>query len=168
MVSPIGFLLTIIGALLVLIAWNKVRCRGKMLCHFLPQDKSLVTKLCELRDDFVIFGTRAYDVYPDFVRVARFPSGWPWILQELVPTALYDERDAVPLDWVTLQKVIESSMNVRSALEENWVRKIVHEQMQEAGGGGFKLNWRKIFPIALIIIGVVGLVILLITGGIGG
>lgn len=165
MISPIGFLLTVIGVLLVLIAWNKIRCRGKMLCYFLPQDKSLNGKLCPLVDDFVIYGTRAYDVYPDFVRVARFPMGWPWILQEMVPAALYDERDAVPLDWVTLEKVVESAMNVRSALEENWVRKVVHEQAAEGSIGGLKINWRKIFPIALMIFGAIGLVILMVTGG---
>ena len=144
---------------LFLIAWNRQRVKGRMLCYFIRKDKSLSPKLCELVSDFVIFGDRAYDVYPDFVRLTRFPMGWPAMLQELVPTSLYDEEDAIPLDWINLANRLESSMNLRSALEENWVQKLVHEAATE--GSGTKLNWRKILPIALIIIGVIGLVVLL-------
>ena len=144
---------------LFLIAWNRQRVKGRMLCYFIKKDKSLDSRLCELRSDFVIYGDRAYDVYPDFGRLTRFPMGWPAILQELVPTSLYDEEDGIPLDWIHLDNRLERAMNLRSALEENWVRKLVHEAATE--GSGTKLNWRKILPIALIGIGVVGLVILL-------
>ena len=144
---------------LFLIAWNRQRVKGKMLCHFVKKDKSLDSRLCELWNDFVIYGDRAYDVYPDFVRIARFPMGWPAMLQELVPACLYDEEDGIPLDWINLDNRLERSMNLKSALEENWVRKLVHEAATE--GSGTKLNWRKILPIALIGIGVVGLIILL-------
>jgi len=162
MVSPIGFLLTLILVCLVLIGYNKVRVRGKMLCYIVKDDKSVDGKLCRLQDDFVIYENRGYDVYPDLVRVARFPMGWPWILQELVPTALYDEKDAIPLDWINLGNRLESSMNLRSALDENWVRKLVHEAATE--GGGFRFNWRKILPIALMAIGAIGLVVLISSG----
>jgi len=144
---------------LFLIAWNRQRVKGKLLCYFNKKDKSLLPKLCELVSNFVIFEDRAYEVYPDFVRLTRFPMGWPAMLQELVPTLLYDEEDAIPLDWINLSNRLESSMNLRSALEENWVKKLVHEAATE--GSGTKLNWRKILPIALIGIGVVGLIILL-------
>ena len=117
-------------------------------------------KLCALENDFVIYEDRAYEVYPDFVRITRFPMGWPAMLQELVPTLLYDEEDAIPLDWIDLDNRLERSMNLRSALEENWVRKLVHEAATE--GAGFKINWRKVIPIALIAIGVIGLVSLLL------
>ena len=163
--EPLGFLLTLIVTLLLLIAWNKVRVRGKMLCSFVRDDKSVEDKLCQLRDDFVISGNLAYDVYPDFVRIKRFPSGWPWILQEIVPAALYDERDAIPLDWVNIGNRLESAMNLKSALDENWIRKLVHETAAE--GGGFKINWRKIFPIALMAIGAIGLIVLISMGGLG-
>jgi len=145
--------------LLLLIAWNRQRVKGRMLCYFVKKDKSLVSKLCELQNDFVIFEDRAYDVYPDFVRITRFPMGWPAFLQELVPSVLYDEEDAIPLDWIDLDNRLERSMNLRSALEENWVRKLVHEAATE--GQGTRLNWRKILPIALMAIGVIGLVVLL-------
>jgi len=151
---------------LFLIAWNRQRVKGKILCYFNRKDKSLVSKLCELRSDFVIFEDRAYDIYPDFVRITRFPMGWPAMLQELVPSLLYDEEDAIPLDWINLDNRLERSMNLKSALEENWVRKLVHEAATE--GSGTKLNWRKILPIALIAIGIIGLIVLLSQGGCSG
>jgi hypothetical protein len=154
-------LIVTIAAPLLLLMWNRQRVKGKILGVIIRRDKSVVMKLCELRDDFVIFENRAYDVYPDFVRLTRFPMGWPAMLQELVPTILYDEEDAVPLDWIDIDNRLESSMNLRSALDENWVRKLVHEAATE--GGGTKINWRRIIPIALIVIGIVGLIILFIA-----
>ena len=148
---------------LFMVMWNRQRVKGKILCFFVRKDKSVIGMLCELRNDFVIFEDRAYDIYPDFVRVARFPMGWPAMLQELVPSALYDEEDAIPLDWIDLDNRLERSMNLRSALEENWVRKLVHEAATE--GTGSKINWRKILPIGLMILGAGGLVVLLVMGG---
>ena len=152
---------------LLLIAWNRSRVKGKLLCYFVRKDKSLMGKLCALENDFVIFEDRAYDVYPDLVRITRFPAGWPAMLQELVPSSLYDEEDAIPLDWIDLYNRLERSMNLRSALEENWVRKLVHEAATE-GTGGFRINWRKILPMVLIGIGVIGLIVLLSQGGCSG
>lgn len=154
-------LIITIAAPLLLMLWNRQRVKGKILCVMVRKDKSTVMRLCELRNDFVIFEERAYDVYPDFVRLTRFPMGWPAMLQELVPSSLYDEEDAIPLDWINLNSRKESSMNLRSALEENWVRKLVHEAATE-GSSGLKLNWRKIIPIALIILGAIGLVIMFV------
>lgn len=154
----LALICTLMGPLLLLL-WNRQRVKGKMLCVIVRGDKSVVMKLCELVHDFVIFEERAYDVYPDFVRLARFPMGWPAMFQELVPTALYNEVDAVPLDWIELDRRLESAMNLKSALEENWLRKLVHEAATE--GTGFRLNWRKILPIGLMAIGAIGLVVLL-------
>jgi len=158
----LGVLVLVITVMvpLMLIAWNRSRVKGKLLCYFVRKDRSLVSKLCEVVGDIVIYGDRAYDVYPDFVRITRFPMGWPALVQELVPSVLYDEEDAIPLDWINLDNRLERSMNLRSALEENWVRKLVHEAATE--GTGFKINWRKVIPIVLVVIGVIGLVSLLI------
>ena len=153
-------LIITIAVPLLLLLWNRQRVKGKILCVVVKKDKSTVMKLCELVSDFVIFEDRAYDVYPDFVRLTRFPMGWPAMFQELVPSALYNEEDAVPLDWIDLDNRLESSMNLRSALEENWVRKLVHEAATE--GAGFKINWRKILPIALIALGAIGLIIMFV------
>jgi hypothetical protein len=133
-----------------------------MLCYFLPKDKSVKGQLCKLRSSFVIYKDRAYDVYPDFVRVCRFPMGWPTIFQELVPSALYDEEDALPKDWVTLDPPKEGSLSLRAALDENWIKKLVAEASAEAGG---KFNFRKILPIALLVVGALGLVALLAMRG---
>ena len=147
--------------------WNKVRCKGKILGYFARKDKSLDGRLCMLKSSFVIYGDRAFDLYPDFVRVARFPMGWPAILQELVPCGLWDEEDAVQKDWVTLDTPKEGSLSLRAALDENWIKKLVAEAAAE--GGGLHFNWRKIFPILLLVVGVGGLVMILIMrGSIGG
>lgn len=138
-----------------LMFWNKVRVTGKMLCFFLRKDKSVTPQLCQLREAFVISGNRAYDIYPSMVRLMRYPAGWPPFLQELVPAALYDEEGAVPLDWNTLKAPTEGSLSLRSALDENWLRKLV---VETSTGGGMQVNWRRILPIALIGVGILGLV----------
>lgn len=163
MSSPVILLIMIIGTPVFLMFWNKFRTHGKMLCYFLRKDKSIVGGLCVLKSSFVIWTDRAFDVYPDFIRVARFPMGWPSLLQELVPCALYDEEDAVPKDWITLESPKDRSMEVRAALDENWLRKLVQEAARE--GGGFQFNWRRVLPIALVIVGVIGLIYILMSKG---
>lgn len=148
------------------IFWNKMRCRGRILGYFAKKDKSLDGRLCMLKSSFVIYHDRAYDIYPDFVRVARFPMGWPSIFQELVPCGLWDEEDAIQKDWITLESPKEGSLSLRAALDENWIKKLVAEAAAE--GGGLKINWRKLLPILLIIIGVGGLVSILLMRGCDG
>lgn len=148
---------------LMVVIWNKMRTHGKILGFFARKDKSIVPRLCVLKSSFVIFEDRAYDLYPDFIRVTRFPAGWPSIFQELVPAGLWDEEDALQKDWVTLQPPKEGSLSLRAALDENWIKKLVAEAAAE--GGGLKFNWRKVFPILLIIVGVVGLVVILSMRG---
>jgi len=163
MQGPVVMVFTFIFGLLSLIMWNRQRVKGRMLCFFIRKDKSVVQSLCELKSDFVIYKDRAYDVYPDFVRIIKFPMGWPAFLQELVPSSLYDEEDAIPLDWIDLDSRLERSMQLRSALEENWVRKLVHEAAVEGGGAG--INWRRVIPIVLIAIGIIGLLFIMARGG---
>jgi len=145
-----------------LIMWNRQRCKGKMLCLILKKDKSLDIKLCQLWSDFVIYEDRAFDVYPDFVRIARYPMGWPAMLQELVPCALYLEEDAVPLDWIRLDQRHVRSMELKSALDENFFKKLVHETAEEMSTKSF--NWRKVLPIVLLVIGLGGLAAILFLG----
>ena len=80
-----------------------------------------------------------------------------------MPVSLYDEEDAVPLNWINLDNRLERSMALRAALDENWMRKLVQEAAAE--GGGIRINWRKILPIALIVIGIVGVIFILMTRG---
>lgn len=165
MYGPILVLVVLVLMPLVVIIWNRRRVKGRMLCYFVRKDKSVIGTLCELRNDFVIFGDRAYDVYPDFVRVARFPSGWPAILQELVPCSLYDEEDAVPLNWISLDNRLERAMELKAALDENWLRKLVHETATEGAPAGFRFNWRKALPLMLVIGGIVGFIFIMTQGG---
>lgn len=140
------------------ILWNKQRTKGKLLCTMVKDDKSTDTRLCRLDGGFVIYQERAYDVYPDLIRVTRFPGGWPTFLQELVPHALYDESDGIPLDWVNLGDRQIRSMELKAALDENFFRKIVHETVTE--GKGFSFNWKKMVPYGLLVIGVMVLLYL--------
>ena len=164
--GPMVMVGTFIFGLLGIIMWNRQRVKGKLLAFIVRKDRSVQTKLCELRDDFMIFRNRAYDVYPDFVRICRFPMGWPAFLQELVPACLYDEEDAIPLDWINLDNRLERAMELRSALDENWIRKLVEETSRE--GQAFNINWRKILPILLLGIGVIGIIIIFIMKAKGG
>lgn len=153
----------------LLMMWNKQRTRGKVLGFFCNKDKSLASQLCELRDAFVIYGHSAYDIYPDLVRVYRFPQGWPTFFQETVPAILYDEDDAIPKDWITMEKPKDSAMKLRAALDPNWVRMFVQEASKVDSAGGFHFNLRKALPVILIGIGIIGLVVMLVlrsrTGG---
>ena len=138
-----------------------VGSRGAVIKHhFLRKDNSIAHVLCELRGAFVIWKqstySRAYDVYPDFVRLGRFPMGWPKILQENVPEALYDEDEAIPKDWKHIESPKVGSLKLYSSLEERWVHKVTHELSAPESGQGF--NWRKVLPILIIGIGVMGLV----------
>ena len=163
-VGPVIALLITFLMPLVVVLYNKMRCRGKILGCFARKDKSMDFKLCVLKSSFVFYGNRAFDVYPDYVRLARFPGGWPTIFQELVPCGLWDEEDAIQKDWVTLEPPKEGSLSLRAALDENWIKKLVAETSSE---GGFKFNWRKVFPILLMVMGVVGLVAILMMRGCG-
>jgi len=156
-----GLLLMVVIILFVpmgAVLFNKTRCKGKLLCTILKDDKSTDTKLCRLDGGFVIYGDRAYDVYPDWVRVTRYPSGWPPMLQELVPHALYDEKDAIPLRWIQLSNRTVRSMELKSSLDENFFKKLVSESVKE---GKIGFNWRKALPFVLVIAGVLGLVYML-------
>lgn len=129
----------------------------------LRKDKSVKPSLGELVDDFVFWGNRAYDVYPDFVRIALYPMGWPALFQEPIPSSLYLEEDAVPLDWVTLDTRYVRSMELRAALDENFLRKLVHESVQE--GQKLPFNVRKWLPMAILGIGAAGLIVMIVLRG---
>ncbi len=166
MYGPIAMLIILLIMPIFAIFWNKNRVKGKMLCYILKDDKSVTPRLCELREDFVIYDYYAFDVCPQLVRVTRFPTGWPGFLQELVPCSLYDIKNAIPLDWITLTPASYRSMEIRSALDENWLRKLVHEAATEGSSSGVGgINWRKILPIILIVGGIVGFIVISKGGG---
>ncbi len=160
MTGPILMILVLVLFPTGFIFWNRQRVKGKILGAIVRKDKSVLFRLLELRDDFVIWGTRAYELYPSLVRVARYPIGLPGFLQEIVPTVLLDEEDRLPLDWINIDNREGSAMELKAALEENWVRKLVQEAAAEPGSG-LGLNFKKLLPIGLIILGVIGLGVML-------
>jgi len=159
MQQSIVMLVTFVVGLLFIIMWNRQRVKGKVLGMIVRKDRSVLPKLLQLSDDFIIWGTRCYELYPDFVRICRFPMGWPAFMQELVPAVLLDEEDRVPLDWIHIDNRQGSAMELRAALDENWLRKLVEESAKEPGGSG-KFNFKKALPIILIAVGAIGLIAL--------
>lgn len=149
-----------------IVMMNKMRVKGKMACVVVKDDDSVDIKLCRLVRQFVLYGDYGYDVYPKRVRVMRYPTGWPSMFQELVPVCLYNEKDAVPLDWKTLDDRHISSMKLKSSLDENFFRTLIETQKEVSGGG--KFNIRKMLPYALLAIGVLALIGILMFGGCGG
>ena len=160
MSGPVMLIVVLVVFPLFLIMWNRQRVKGRILAFIVRKDRSVLPKLCELRNDFMVFQNRAYEVYPDFVRICRFPMGWPAFLQELVPVLLLDEEDSVPLDWINIDKRLGRAMELRSALDENWLRKLVEETAKE--GGAFGINWRKVLPFALLGAGIIGFIIIFV------
>lgn len=170
--GPLVMFLVLVIGLAVIMFWNKMRVRGKIACFFLRGDTYMKGSLCEYHQDFVMYEERAYDLYPQRCRFTRFPSGWPSLLQEIVPCALYDYDNAIPLDWTNPPVQLDAklrAMNVKSALMENMLRKMVEEASREAGAvGGFRFNWRKALPIILIVGGIIGFILITRAGGLGG
>ena len=165
MLGAMVMMVTFILGLLMIIFWNRGRVKGKVLGFIVRRDKSVLPKLLELKDDFIIWGTRAYYCYPNYIRICRFPMGWPAFLQELIPSLLIDEECVDPLDWVNLQEVTDQkkrAMNVKAGLDENWLRKLVEESSKESGSGS-KFNWKKVLPILLIGAGIIGLFVILVV-----
>jgi len=164
------FLVLVIGVVFM-IFWNKKRIRGKMLCFFLRGDLYVNSALCEYQDDFVFYNGKAYDIYPDRVRLIRFPAGFPDMLRETIPSALYDVANGIPLDWKNPPTQTDAklrSMNIKSALMENKIRQMVDEATRESSGGS-GINWKKILPILLVVGGIIGFIaISQQAGGIGG
>ena len=171
-IGPLVMLLVLVFGAVFLLFWNKKRVKGKILCYFLQGDIYVKPVLCEYKQDFVFYDEKAYDLYPDRVRLTRFPAGFPSFLQEIVPTALYDVTNGIPLDWNDPPTQFDAklrSMNIKSALMENMLRKMVEEASRETGVTGSRINWKKILPMILVIGGIIGFIFIMQkSGGIGG
>ncbi len=167
MYGPLILMVLIIVMVMGMILWNKKRIIGKTLCVILKRNNTWRPVLCDTigpeGEQFVIYNGRAYYLFTDLVRFAPFPSGWPPILQESVPSVLLDEDNGIPLDWKTLA-VPDYKWRagvVHSALRESWLRRIVYETAV-AGSPlpGTKFNFKKMLPIILIIVGVIGFIVI--------
>lgn len=172
-IGPIIMVLVLTFGMVFLLFWNKKRAKGKVYGFFLSGEVMLKPSLCPCEESFVFYRGRAYDFYPSRVRFVGFPSGFPSILQESVPALLYDIENAIPLDWKNPPVQNDArlrSMNVKSALMENMLRKMVEEASREPGTiGGSRINWKKILPIMLVVGGIIGFIFIMQrSGGIGG
>ena len=118
-------LLIFMAGPMFLLLWNQQRTAGKLLCNFLTEDNGYVAKLLPVWQEFVLDGDVAYYIFPDRVRITRYPAGWPKFIQQPVPTALYEVGDAEPLDWHALGTRTVSAVEIGAALEPEWLRNFV-------------------------------------------
>jgi len=154
----VAMLFTVLVGLLLMVVWNKLRTTGKTLCLICEEDKSIKQRLLPGNADFVIdvhYG-EAYYIFPERVRLMRFPAGWPSFLQENVPALLVNRGDGEPLDWNNLSKRVVSALEVGAAMEPQWLKNIV-KGVQE-GAGGTKLQ--RIMPLISVALGVICMLIL--------
>lgn len=139
------YLVMILAIPLMIVVWNQQRCAGKMLCFFLDQAKFLKPKLLPADDDFVYDQQEgaAYYIFPERVRLTRFPAGWPIFLQQNIPTVLYETGNGEPLDWNDLSARVVSSKELGAAMEPKWLQNIV----QGAREGVGESKWQRMMPM---------------------
>ena len=136
--------------------WNQNRTAGKVLAFILEEDKSVKISLYSIRGDFVLVGDEGYYIFPDRVRLTRYPGGWPTMLQQIVPVVLYNRGDAEPLDWNKLIKRTVSATEVGSAMEPEWLKNIVRGAREGSKGD----KTQRVFLMVSIGISVICLLLL--------
>ena len=161
----ISFLFTIILGCFLVFLWNQRRTIGKILVLFLEGDKYVRVCLLPVRGDFVMdFKTgEAYYIFPERVRLIRFPIGWPSILsfmQQIVPCVEYVRGDGEPLNWNKPAERTVSSKEVGAAMEPEWLSNLVRGY-REAEGGGSK--WQRMLPVLGLGIGLITLILIFVV-----
>ena len=157
MVGPIILIATFILFPFLIILWNKSRTKGKVVTVITRGDLWALVALCEMKDDYIMYNGKGYEVHPKLARLMAFPGGWPKFLQETLPSFLLREDDGVPLDWVRLGKREISATETGVNLDPNIYRILVKEGAKEGStqsGSGF--NWKRALPFLLIAIGIIG------------
>lgn len=150
------FILFAVVIPVALFFWNQSRSAGKVLTCILEEDKSLKITLYPIRGDFVLVEDEGYYIFPDRVRLTRYPGGWPKVLQQVVPVVLYNRGDAEPLDWNRLIKRTVSATEVGSAMEPEWLKNIVRGAREGSKGD----KTQRVFLMVSIGISVICLLLL--------
>lgn len=169
MIGPVIMIATFVLAPFIIILWNKSRTKGKVVAVITRGDLWAQITLCQMQDDYIMFNGKGYEVHPKLARLIAFPGGWPKFLQETLPGFLLREDDGIPLDWVNLGERKLSSTETGVNLDPNIYRILVREGAKDGGAqssGGF--NWKRVLPIILIIVGVIGFIAFQYIKGQGG
>ena len=136
--------------------WNQNRTAGKVLTLILEEDKSLTISPNPIKGDFVLVGDEGYYIFPDRVRFMRYPSGWPKVLQQIMPAVLYNRGDGEPLDWNKLVRRTVSATEVGAAMEPEWLKNIVRGAREGSKGD----KTQRVFLMVSIGISIVCLLLL--------
>lgn len=159
--NMIPMLILVILFPFLMIIFNKVRTNGKVLLVIAKEDRSVAFKLNKPDYElFVHYNRRAYQLNTNFARLTRYPFGWPGFMQEVVPAFLLDEAYRDPLNWVDLENRVANSLELGSALDENWIAKIVQESSKDASLTAKKWSLKKALPFIIIGAGIIGLVVM--------
>ena len=151
-------ILTVVLFPLVMMIAIRQRVANKMLCIFLVKDKSLRPKLLPIEGDFVKYDGEAYNVDGDFIRMVRYPLGWPKLFQQVVPSALYMLGTHEQKDWVTVTGKGVSAREVGVTLQPYWMEQMV----SGTRGKPLQTRWEKMAPMLAVVIGGLCLLIMLV------
>jgi hypothetical protein len=148
--GPVLMLAIVVFSPMLLFLWNYKRCANKVAAYFLEESTSLKPELCKTYgDDWILSKDGAYRLNTDKTRNVRFPSGWPSMLQQVVPALLYQRGNLDPLDWRTLN--LEKHLSAREVgalLDPEWLRALVKGIREGAGGGLTKIERIVLFVAA--------------------
>lgn len=154
--GPLLIVILIVLLPVILLLSNKMRTKGKCLCFFMEGDLPVVPKLLKVVDDeFVTYDGGKYNIYEKACRIFYYPMGWPSILQERVPCALYRVGDGIPRNWVDLTERKVSSRELGSILDPHWLGMIVKGWQKEAGGGD---RLQRLLPLMMVALGALTLI----------
>jgi len=111
---------------LIVSVWVRFSTNNKVFCWFLEGDRSARVKLLKIVDnDFVVYGGDKYGVDPEYVRMVRYPMGWPPFFQIPVPCVMFEVGRFSPVNWIDCGEPGASSKEVAAVLDPHWMSLIV-------------------------------------------
>ena len=127
LIFPVVVLVLIFGIFGFFSIYPRFVTNGKMLCVFVEGNRTAQIKLLKVRDDLVTFGADKdkYGVDGNYVRLVRYPMGWPSFFQVTVPCVIYEMGRFDPLNWLNLGEPGASSKEVGAVLDPFWLSLIV-------------------------------------------
>ena len=126
MLQVIFMLFVFTLAALLMAVWVRFSTNNKVFCWFLEGDRSARVKLLKIIDnDFVEYKEDKYGVDPEFVRMVRYPMGWPGFLQVPVPCVMFEVGRFSPVNWIDCGDPGASSKEVAAVLDPHWMSLIV-------------------------------------------
>ena len=135
-----GFILLLIlmSFPLVLQAWVRGKCKGRILAAIIEKGKPLGFKLLKLDGDMMHDGGDDFLIRDKQVKLVQYPMGFPKVLgsfQQTISCSLYVRGKGEPLDWEDPQVKTIDSKELRAILDPYWLRALVKGVIEESSGG---------------------------------